>query len=79
MIKYSLRCDEGHMFEDWFSSSSKFDELSASGEIVCTECGSSHVSKAIMAPNVAQPAAAAPTCASAPMCGNMGCPATQGL
>lgn len=78
MIKYTLRCSEGHVFENWFASSSKFDEMSAAGEHSCPECGSSDVSKTIMAPNVAKSAAqAAPSCQSAPMCGNMGCPAMQ--
>ncbi|NVJ92093.1 MAG: DUF1178 family protein [Methylocystaceae bacterium] len=79
MIKYSLCCDQGHVFEDWFASSSKFDEQSAANELTCPECGSSHISKTIMAPNVSTAAASAPapSCAAAPMCGNMGCPSMQ--
>lgn len=80
MIKYALRCDQGHLFDDWFQSSSKYDDLNAAGEIACPECGSTQISKAIMAPNVsAAPQAEAPSCAKAPMCGNMGCPASQAL
>jgi len=79
MIKYKLQCGEGHVFEDWFASSSKFDELSQSGDLSCPECGNTDVKKTIMAPSVSTTAAApAPSCASAPVCGNMGCPAMQG-
>ncbi len=78
MIKYTLRCDQGHVFEDWFASSSKYDTLSESGELSCPKCNSTHIEKTIMAPNVAKEAAPAPSCASAPMCGNTGCPAMQG-
>ncbi|NVK19383.1 MAG: DUF1178 family protein [Methylocystaceae bacterium] len=79
MIKYRLRCSEGHVFEDWFANSSKFDELNAAHELTCPECGSHDVVKTIMAPNVkaAPVQAPAPACASAPMCSNMGCPAMQ--
>ncbi|WP_417841635.1 DUF1178 family protein [Terasakiella sp.] len=77
MIKYKLQCDQGHVFEDWFASSSKFDDMSEKGEHSCPECGSSHVKKTIMAPSVST-APQAPSCASAPMCSNMGCPAMQG-
>jgi len=77
MIKYTLKCDQDHVFEDWFDSSSKFDEMTAAGEHSCPVCQSSNVTKTIMSPNVAKPAAATPSCASAPVCGNMGCPAMQ--
>ncbi|WP_135079741.1 DUF1178 family protein [Terasakiella sp. SH-1] len=80
MIKYTLQCNDGHVFEDWFASSSKFDELSANHELSCPQCGSTEITKTIMAPNVASaPAAApAPSCAAAGGCSNMGCPAMQG-
>lgn len=80
MIKYNLRCKNAHVFEEWFASSSKYDEMSEAGEHICPECQTNEVSKTIMAPNVAKATAAAPqpSCASAPMCGNTGCPAMQG-
>lgn len=78
MIKYTLRCDQGHVFENWFASSGKYDEQAAAGELCCPECNSSDISKTIMAPNVAKEAAPpAPSC-GAPMCSNMGCPAMNG-
>ena len=52
MIKYQLQCDNGHGFEGWFGSSSDYDAQTASGLLVCPECGSAAVEKAIMAPAV---------------------------
>lgn len=52
MIRYTLRCDNDHSFESWFASADAYDSLAASGMISCTHCGSTHVSKAIMAPRV---------------------------
>ena len=60
MIKYALQCDAAHGFEGWFGSSSDYDDQSARGLVECPVCGSSGVSKQIMAPAVrgtkAQPA-----------------------
>ena len=53
MIRYSLRCDQGHDFEGWFRNSEGFDSLRAAGQVACTECGSVTVEKALMAPGVA--------------------------
>jgi len=53
MIKYKLRCGEGHEFEGWFRSSMDFDLQSERGQLACSLCGSVQVEKAIMAPNVA--------------------------
>ncbi len=52
MIKYALKCEVDHGFEAWFSSSDGFDEQAARGLVECPMCGSTHVSKAIMAPMV---------------------------
>jgi len=54
MIKYSLRCGEGHEFEAWFRNSLAYGEQEASGALSCPLCGSSRVEKAIMAPRVAR-------------------------
>lgn len=54
MIRYRLRCAEGHELEAWFRSSADFDAQSARGLVVCTTCGSTAVEKAIMAPSVAK-------------------------
>ncbi|TCD13709.1 DUF1178 family protein [Oricola cellulosilytica] len=53
MIKFSLVCDGGHEFEGWFKNSADFDTQSKRGFLECPACGSSRVSKALMAPNVA--------------------------
>lgn len=53
MIVYSLKCAKNHAFEGWFASSAAFDDQSASGLLVCPECGSAEVEKAPMAPSVA--------------------------
>lgn len=52
MIRYSLKCAEGHQFESWFRSADAFDTLQASGQVSCPVCGASDVEKAIMAPRV---------------------------
>ncbi len=52
MIRYTLRCADGHAFESWFQSASAFDELSGRGLVSCAICGGSAVSKAMMAPRV---------------------------
>lgn len=59
MIKYALKCAEGHGFESWFQSGAAFDNLQARGLVVCPYCGLQSVEKALMAPAVA-PAAHAP-------------------
>lgn len=52
MIRYSLRCDNGHEFEGWFRSARDFDAQSAAGQVACTFCGSPRVGKALMTPAV---------------------------
>ena len=52
MIKYSLICKCGEMFESWFLSSSEFDSLCKKKLIRCIYCESSHVKKSVMAPNL---------------------------
>lgn len=52
MIRYALSCDNAHGFESWFRNSEAFDTLSASGNVSCPHCGSTAVSKALMAPRV---------------------------
>lgn len=53
MVRYSLRCGEGHAFESWFASATAFDDLAGRGLLACAECGSAAVEKAPMAPRVA--------------------------
>ena len=52
MIKYALGCADGHAFESWFPDSAAYEKQRKRGFIVCPECGSTRVDKAIMAPAV---------------------------
>lgn len=52
MIKYALACAEGHAFDSWFPDSVAYEKQRKRGFVVCPECGSSRVDKAIMAPAV---------------------------
>ena len=52
MILYRLKCRRGHEFEAWFASSVAFDKQEKRGQLSCPGCGTSNVSKALMAPNV---------------------------
>jgi hypothetical protein len=60
MIKYALGCAEGHAFESWFPDSAAYDKQRKRGFVVCPECGSAKVDKAIMAPAVLGGERAAP-------------------
>lgn len=64
MIRYALKCREGHEFESWFQSAQAFDALVKSGHVSCAVCGGGEVSKALMAPRVSvapEPAPKDPT------------------
>ncbi len=52
MIKFHLKCDQDHQFESWFQSGAAFDKLVAAKMVNCTACGSTGVSKMIMAPAI---------------------------
>ncbi|MEM8775311.1 MAG: DUF1178 family protein [Pseudomonadota bacterium] len=52
MIKFDLKCGEGHQFESWFQSADAFDKLKSAGMVTCAICGNASVEKAIMAPRV---------------------------
>lgn len=54
MIRYALACDQAHEFESWFPSGASFEEQRTRGLIACPVCGSTHVTKRIMAPAVAR-------------------------
>ncbi|ACK52573.1 protein of unknown function DUF1178 [Methylocella silvestris BL2] len=54
MIKFSLRCANGHEFESWFKEGVAFDAQAEAGLISCPTCQSASVSKAIMAPALAR-------------------------
>jgi hypothetical protein len=53
VIKFSLVCDRSHSFESWFANGAAYDEQAPRGRVECPVCGSSQVTKAIMAPAVA--------------------------
>lgn len=53
MIRYTLSCDQDHQFESWFQSSDAYDVLAQSGHLACAVCGSTSVTRALMAPSVA--------------------------
>lgn len=52
MIRYALKCSEGHVFESWFKDSSAFESLSSAGQLSCAVCGATDVQKSVMAPAV---------------------------
>jgi hypothetical protein len=52
MIRYALRCADGHGFEGWFRDSAAFDAQQAAGQLSCAVCGGGQVEKALMAPAV---------------------------
>ncbi|NEW89863.1 DUF1178 family protein [Rhodopseudomonas sp. WA056] len=75
MIRYSLRCDKGHVFESWFQSSSAYDSQVRRKLVSCPQCDSVKVEKAIMAPQIVgkkgrgrapEPAAADPAATNLP-------------
>ncbi len=52
VIRFSLHCDHGHAFDGWFRNNDDFDSQAERDLVSCPVCGSSHVSKALMAPAV---------------------------
>ena len=52
MINYTLKCDKNHTFDSWFKSAEAFEMLVKKSMVVCSECGSTKITKAIMAPSV---------------------------
>lgn len=52
MIRYDLKCSQGHDFDGWFQSAGAFDALRKAGHVGCTICGDLAVEKSIMAPAV---------------------------
>lgn len=67
MIKYSLRCADGHQFESWFANAAAFETLAQAGHLACALCGGSDVKKDIMAPRLGSGAEQeAPVPAAAP-------------
>lgn len=61
MIRYGLKCANGHQFESWFQSASAFDILKDAGHVTCIECGTADVEKMLMAPALGARQANAPS------------------
>ncbi|WP_339951832.1 DUF1178 family protein [uncultured Albimonas sp.] len=66
MIRYTLRCAEGHEFESWFQSAEAFDKVKAAGGLACAICGNAQVAKSLMAPSLAAGAKPRPEPAASP-------------
>ncbi|WP_284262230.1 DUF1178 family protein [Roseicyclus amphidinii] len=67
MIRYTLKCAEGHGFDSWFQSADAYEALADRGMVSCAICGGTDVTKALMAPrvSVAESAPAEPPAAPA--------------
>ncbi len=52
MILYQLKCRQGHEFEAWFLNGATYDSQQASGDVGCPFCGTTEVTKGMMAPNL---------------------------
>jgi hypothetical protein len=52
MIRYNLRCEQGHTFESWFQSSAVYESQEKRKLVSCPSCGSVKVERAIMAPQI---------------------------
>jgi hypothetical protein len=60
MIRYALRCENGHNFESWFANSAAYDKQAKRALVTCPICGSAKVEKAIMAPRLSRGESAEP-------------------
>ncbi len=52
MIHYDLRCSAGHEFDSWFKDSAAFEKQAKAGFVQCPVCGSTEVTKQLMAPAI---------------------------
>ncbi len=53
MIRFALRCPDGHRFDSWFASGAEYDRLSAASLLSCPVCGGAKgIEKDLMAPRV---------------------------
>lgn len=50
MIRYSLKCAAGHVFDSWFRDSESCDALVTGRRVACAVCGETDVAKTLMAP-----------------------------
>ena len=49
---FDLQCDQGHLFEGWFSSHEDYDTQQARGILTCPMCGSATITKRLSAPRL---------------------------
>ena len=52
MIRYDLKCENGHCFDAWFASGGGFDALLRKDLVSCPHCGSVRVDKQLMVPGI---------------------------
>ena len=52
MIRYDLRCGNGHRFDAWFRNSDDFTVQAERGLLACPTCADTQVAKALMTPGV---------------------------
>ena len=52
MIKYALKCSEGHVFESWFENADAYEKLHKAKMVSCSICGDATIEKSLMAPQV---------------------------
>lgn len=52
MIVFDLKCANDHVFEVWFASSEAYEDQRHRGLVACAFCGSTDVTKAVMAPRL---------------------------
>lgn len=52
MIRYTLKCADGHSFDSWFQGAEAFAKLQGTGQVGCPVCGSTKVEKDLMSPAV---------------------------
>lgn len=52
MIVFDLKCANDHVFEVWFGSSRAYEDQRERGLVTCAFCGSTDVTKAVMAPRL---------------------------
>lgn len=52
MIRFSLRCDNGHEFDSWFKDGAAHARMVEAGLVDCPACGDTRITKALMAPAI---------------------------
>lgn len=81
MIRFALKCSQGHSFDSWFKSNDAYDSLRAAGMVACAVCGVASVEKDLMAPTLSKgsKSPAGPALPPAPSLSAPASPAEQAL